>query len=92
LEALDFDLAISTSLPFQYFYDFVNQVSPYHKPYFDICVLSKLYQEQVDSLINDDMSDSRFIEDYEELEKQKEKILKILNENCDSHFNFDKTM
>jgi hypothetical protein len=45
MEALDFDLVLASSLPFSSFYDFVVEHQPHYKPYFDVYVLIKLYQE-----------------------------------------------
>ena len=45
LEAMDFDLVLESSLPFQYFYDFVNNNAVFYKPYLEVYVLGRLYQE-----------------------------------------------
>jgi hypothetical protein len=43
LEALDFDTMLSSSKPFEYFYDYVEKHSTFSKPYFDLYILSRLY-------------------------------------------------
>ena len=89
LEALDFDLVLSSSLPFQYFYDFILNHSAFNKPYLDLYVLSKLYQELIDDVMNDDKRSSKFSSNVIELERQKENIFRIIEEHQHTHFNFD---
>jgi hypothetical protein len=55
---MDFDLVLSSSLPFQHFYDFVNNHAVFYKPYFDIYVLGKLYQELLDQILEENQDDS----------------------------------
>lgn len=88
LEALDFDLVLNSPLSFQAFYDFINSQSSYNKPYLDLYLHSKLYQEQID-MIMADFNSPTFERDAEELERLKEKILSIVTTYQRSHFNFD---
>ena len=68
LEALDFDLVLTSPMSFQYFYDFINEQSSYNQPYLELYVLSKLYQEQIDTVMND-MNSPTFQRDCDELER-----------------------
>ena len=52
LEALDFELVLNSSRPFEYFYDFVCQHSSFSQPYFDVYILGKLYQGKLDDMLN----------------------------------------
>jgi hypothetical protein len=90
LEALDFDLVLQSSLPFQYFYDFVNTHQTYYKTYLEVYMLSKLYQEQLETLIAEerDEDSSRRI-DFEELERQRDALLDLIGRYQPTHFNFE---
>jgi hypothetical protein len=88
LEALDFDLLLNSPVSFEAFFDFIEQHSSYNKPYLDIYVHSKLYQERID-VVMADFNSPTFAKDCEELERLKEKILQIVTKNQRSHFNFD---
>eukprot|EP00347_Sterkiella_histriomuscorum_P018057 403346954 len=89
LEALDFDLVLNSSLPFQYFFDFVVQFQPHYKPYFDVYVLAMLYQEQIEDLMNDEKSNSKIKINHVELDKQKQNLLDIITCYQLTHFNFE---
>lgn len=88
LEALDFDLVLASPTSFKSFYDFIEEHSSYNKPYLELYVLSKLYQEHIDAVMND-LSSPTFERDCEELERLKEKLLGIVITNQRTHFNFD---
>lgn len=76
-EALDFDLVLTSPLSFQAFYDFIEINSSYNKPYLELYVHSKLYQELID-IIMSDFSSPTFSRDCEELDRLKEKIMVII--------------
>lgn len=59
LEAMDFDLVLSSSLPFQYFYDYVVTNASFYKPYFEVYILGKMYQELLDSILDESCQDER---------------------------------
>jgi hypothetical protein len=60
LEALDFDLVLTSPLCFQAFYDFIEIHSSYNVPYLELYVHSKLYQELIDSIMTCDFSTASF--------------------------------
>ena len=45
LEALDFDTMLTSPLSFQSFFEFVEDYAIFYKPYMQVFMLTKMYQE-----------------------------------------------
>jgi hypothetical protein len=52
LEALDFDTMMSSNISFKCFYDFIDDYAVTYKPYMHIYIMTKMYQEQVETMMH----------------------------------------
>lgn len=51
LEALDFDTMLNSPISFQCFFDYIEDHATHYKPFMQVFMLTKMYQEQVDMIM-----------------------------------------